>query len=1025
MKPIKLTMRAFGPYKNEEVIDFTKLHDNRLFVISGATGAGKTTIFDGLCFALYGQGSGSDRKDTKMLRSDFADDDVHTSVELVFELGQKNYRILRQMGHVKKGRKTATGEKYEFYEVLPTNEEVAVVERQKVTDINHKIEELIGLTYDQFSQIVMLPQGEFRKLLTSQTENKEEILRKIFKTNRYGDMALKLEKKKQHAEQRLTEARVMKNSYLEQLSGALPNRESILFTTLDKNSNINQIQTALENELQFYEQKIIEDRELYKRAFELHQQKYNDYVAHKSLNERIDAYEQNQKKLFEIASKKQYFEKMKMEYDIAIKASQIDPVYKQLILLEREVQQQRAKLVEVNKQYEISKINLEEQKKYFDIEKHKQDKRDEAFKHVNELEKLIPIFEEIDNQVKRVNTISNQNNQLQEHVNNLETKILQKKNNKASIEASIEQLELTLEQLPLLMVEQANLKEIVQAIERYNKTQKEILLLNEQFQDTVRLYEKAKQVYDQTEANWLSNQAALLASSLSPGTPCPVCGSREHHVTHRELSDIVDEKEMKQLKAILDQKQQMKAECQSDLKTANSQLEEIYKELQSFNVSLDNQTEMIERFNEVRETVVKLQNDNKLLSELKQQFKKLESEQQQLELDYKQLDQLVRDKKSELIQQQTILEQKRLSIPNNLKTRHDLQLALNQAVSLKDQLYAAWEHAQKSYQQAQTEVLTNGETLNMTSKQLEESTIKFKNLKSEFMEILVGSGFETIEEFLKAKRSEVEVRQLHDQYLNYMNVLHSLTEQVNKEKEQLQNIEKVDLSALEEELDGLKRDYERAHQNLNESNNCKEICLDYLNKLIKITTEIEELEVSSYRIVDLYNILRGQNNRKISFERYVQMGYLEQITEAANIRLKNLSKGQFYLQCSDRQESHGRQSGLSLDVYDTYTGQSRDVKSLSGGEKFNASLCLALGMADVIQSYQGNVRIDTMFIDEGFGSLDEESLMKAIDTLIDLQKTGRMIGVISHVAELKAAMPAILQVEKRKEGYSKTSILLK
>src|SRR5690606_8482568 len=195
MKPIKLTMRAFGPYKNEETIDFTKLHDNRLFVISGSTGAGKTTIFDGICFALYGSASGSDRKDVKMLRSDFADDDIHTAVEFIFELHGKTYRVLRQIPHVKKGRKSATGEKYELFEVLPNNEETPAVERQKVTDINQKIQDLIGLNFDQFSQIVMLPQGEFRKLLTSQTENKEEILRKIFKTDRYGQIAYKLETK--------------------------------------------------------------------------------------------------------------------------------------------------------------------------------------------------------------------------------------------------------------------------------------------------------------------------------------------------------------------------------------------------------------------------------------------------------------------------------------------------------------------------------------------------------------------------------------------------------------------------------------------------------------------------------------------------------------------------------------------------------------------------------------------------------------------------------------------------------------
>ena len=164
---------------------------------------------------------------------------------------------------------------------------------------------------------------------------------------------------------------------------------------------------------------------------------------------------------------------------------------------------------------------------------------------------------------------------------------------------------------------------------------------------------------------------------------------------------------------------------------------------------------------------------------------------------------------------------------------------------------------------------------------------------------------------------------------------------------------------------------------------------------------------------------------KLSFERYLQIEYLEQILEAANERLKHLSNGQFHLTRSDRQEARGKQSGLGLDVYDAYTGQARDVKTMSGGEKFNASLCLALGMADVIQSFEGNVSIETMFIDEGFGSLDEESLNKAIETLVDLQKSGRMIGVISHVQELKAAIPAILEVEKTKEGISRTRFQLK
>src|SRR5699024_762374 len=183
-----LSMTAFGPYKDKEVIDFTQLDGHQLFVISGATGAGKTTIFDAICFALYGTASGSDRANTTMLRSHFADDDVHTAVEFIFEIHGCTYRVLRQIGHIKQGNKSKTGDKFEFYEIVENGEEIPRVDRQNVSEINKKIEALIGLSEDQFKQIVMLPQGEFRKLLTSETENKEDILRRIFKTERYRKM---------------------------------------------------------------------------------------------------------------------------------------------------------------------------------------------------------------------------------------------------------------------------------------------------------------------------------------------------------------------------------------------------------------------------------------------------------------------------------------------------------------------------------------------------------------------------------------------------------------------------------------------------------------------------------------------------------------------------------------------------------------------------------------------------------------------------------------------------------------------
>ncbi|MEC2644796.1 AAA family ATPase, partial [Bacillus thuringiensis] len=226
MRPIQLIMTAFGPYKQKEVIDFEDLGEHRIFAISGNTGAGKTTIFDAICYVLYGEASGEERSDTSMLRSQFADDNVYTSVELTFQLKGKRYEIKRQLGHKKQGNKTITGHAVELYEVID-GENVPAVDRFHVTDVNKKVEDLIGLSKHQFSQIVMLPQGEFRKLLTSETENKEEILRRIFKTDRYKLMRELLDQKRKQWKDVLQEKQKERELYFRNVF-KLPIRDGAL-----------------------------------------------------------------------------------------------------------------------------------------------------------------------------------------------------------------------------------------------------------------------------------------------------------------------------------------------------------------------------------------------------------------------------------------------------------------------------------------------------------------------------------------------------------------------------------------------------------------------------------------------------------------------------------------------------------------------------------------------------------------------------------------------------------------------------
>src|SRR5690625_60437 len=289
LKPLRLSMTAFGPYKTTEVIDFTKLNDHHLFVISGATGAGKTTIFDGICFALYGSASGSDRENITMLRSHFADDHVHTAVELVFELKGRIYRVLRQLGHTKKGNKTRTGEKYEFVEYVD-GEEIPCVDRQMVSEINDKLEQLIGLTQDQFKQIVLLPQGEFRKLLTSESGNKEAILRRLFKTERYQQMNHLLKERRDEVEQQFKQEQQMLQHYMKSIASSLEMREeSEVFALLENEYyQPNQVVDALITEEQHYQKKVIAEEKQVTVTRQQLDEKQQAFFAAKAMNERFE-----------------------------------------------------------------------------------------------------------------------------------------------------------------------------------------------------------------------------------------------------------------------------------------------------------------------------------------------------------------------------------------------------------------------------------------------------------------------------------------------------------------------------------------------------------------------------------------------------------------------------------------------------------------------------------------------------------------------------------------------------------------
>jgi DNA repair protein SbcC/Rad50 len=1025
MRPIQLTMTAFGPYKGTETVDFRKLKDNRLFVISGATGAGKTTIFDGICFALYGQASGEDRTDIRAMRSDFADDEVQTTVELTFAIHQRVYRILRQIPYVKKGNKSETVGRCTFYE-LTADGEIPCVDRQIVSEINKKVEELIGFIQAQFSQIVMLPQGEFRKFLTSDTENKETIMRKIFKTDPYRDLVERLKAKKDDAQSQLLKEMQQSEGHIQQIPMVLPERESSIFDVLDnEHYNINQVVQGLEEERSFYEEKTVSDKKNYEDVYAKHTKMQEALHAAKNVNERFSELQQKEAALNELVTKLPINERKEQQLAEAERAVAIEEIERQLTVLQEEVVGKTDNLTNASAAVRMAEEQMELAKSRFHAEAGRKEEREKLTEMLIRLQDHLPAVSSLVEKEKALELLKRELRHLEKELLTAEQKTAEETAKSKDIIAKIEALEGRLgsydERIDLLN----ELNEKCRVLDGYMELQKRIEGLKTEQNTKEEFYWTCKADYDELEQKWFNNQAAILAGTLNEGEACPVCGSEHHPVkSHEKIEEVVSKEQLENEKKRLSEAENHYRTAIINSQNAEQQLDEKSKEMVRLHIDVaSNDLHELKRKLEIE--VSNLRIDRKNLAELKGKSKEREAITAQTVAANSDLERKLYERKSTYQTEATVLELTVQAIPEDVRILSVLQERISEAEQKKIELDHEWERVQKIREETAERLAAAVSAKLHAEKSLEEVLEKRNYAEVRFGEALKKSDFSTEEAYREAKMAEAARLSLKESITLFKRQHHAVREAVAELQVMLKGKEYVDLRQLAMDVEALRKDYEAALTAYNASSEFERTALALKEKLVQSSSQVMELERTYGKITDLYDIIRGQNHLKLSFERYIQIEYLERIIQSANERLKEMSNGQFVLMRSDRQEMRGKQSGLGLDVYDAYTGQTRDVKTLSGGEKFNASLCLALGMADVIQGFQGGVTIETMFIDEGFGSLDEESLSKAIDTLIELQKSGRMIGVISHVPELKAALPAILEVKKSREGHSHTKFTLK
>lgn len=1025
MKPIQLTMTAFGPYKGKETIDFRQLEEHRPFVVSGATGAGKTTIFDGICFALYGQASGEDRTDIRSMRSDFADDAVQTAVELIFELNRRTYRIMRQIPYTKSGNKSETSARCEFFEVVDGGE-VPFVDRQIVSEINRKVEELVGFTQAQFSQIVMLPQGEFRKFLTSDTENKETIMRKIFKTEDYREIVNRLKTKKDKVNEQLMDEKRKVDGFIQQIANLVPHRESLLFQVLSQEYvNTSQVMDGLDEEIGHYAVKRTEDESKYTAAYQQHAAMLETYHTAKKCNEQFEQLGQRKmalKKLMEEIPSIQLKEKRIAD---AERASVIHEIESQFRMLAEEAKSKGSEHQNAVAAVQKATKWVEEKKHAYKEEEGNEQERGALAERLIRLRDHLPAVKDLAAKETKVKNVKVKIEKMEGEFVEASEKAEAEKKKIADLNEQIEKSEQMIAPYNKLFEELNMIRLHYKVVRDFENLKKEHALWIEKKEMASTKFIQTKNEFEIIQNAWLNDQATHLAQTLKDGEPCPVCGSAHHpaKITGHDAKAVSrDELELKRsnLAEVESAFRTVEARCESVL----NQISEKEQEMIELQI-IDGLEVLVAKGQQTAEKVEQLKNVRNELVSLKERQKRADKVSTEWIARKSEIEQALFAQKTLYAQEFALLERELSSIPEGLRDLAHLQAEIDETELRKRQMDEAWQLVRKNVEEAKERLATSINSEHHLKKSVDECVAKRDQAEDRFKKALQASEFSTEEEYRQAKMSEGDRLQLKEYVLQFKQRLHTMKEAIDELEAGLVGKEKTDLDGLMETIQSLKSAYEKAFAAWNHSIECEKALIRLKSDIENSAKGVADLERQVGKITGLYDVIRGQNDHKLSFERFIQIDYLERIIQSANERLRSLSNGQYELIRSDRQEVRGRQSGLGLDVYDAYTGQNRDVKTLSGGEKFNASLSLALGMADVIQSYQGAVSIETMFIDEGFGTLDEEALQKAVDTLVDLQRSGRMIGVISHVEELKTAFPAILEVQKSREGHSVTRFILK
>lgn len=923
MRPHTLILSAFGPFAGETKIDFTKFKGG-IFLISGETGAGKTTIFDGICFALYGEPSGSYRKQD-MLRSDFAKDDIETKVIFSFTHRDQEYKIERTPSYMRKSKRGAGMTRQSPEAVLYHGQDIIVTGNNQVTA---KVEELLGMDRMQYQQISMIAQGEFLKLLYAKGKERGEIFRKIFGTGYLYEFQEKI--KRRHL--------LCKGKY-----------EGIQTTLLEQEENI----------------KISKDAQEYEA--------YAMYLKQKhQIAEFMDVVKQHQKR------KEAEYEKLREQKENdeqRLKEQQI--VYSRVIDKTKEIKAAKGLIRELEeeekeirrKQRMIKKDQAKVQKE--DKEVHKKELR------LSEISKQTKQYKELESLEKKRQSHERARRRFVDQREELEQKKQKEKQKEAGFLEFLDQADKIERQYEKLQKQEFTLSVKTDQLKELCEDKKKYLQERKTYEKEMKSYEKIRierrRLKDKL-SNWQDqydcNQAGLLARTLIDGHPCPVCGSTDHpKAADFKESDITQD----MLKKLREQTEEI-----------DQQYNDIFSKVRQMKGNVDVRRDNLcaksgkepEQFEEI----------DKLYEDTLKEYKITKKEYDRISKQKNKIaDQRVKLEKSK--EKQKSYEQKSNELLEKLHEKEVLCKEVEAGISeiKKTLLYGSLNEAEEEQQRLTDEI----ERIRQYQREIEQQGEEIQK-----QEVQITATREEKEKNLKDLKMQLDqMRTLNEEILD----LQKFESKLNKEEKEIRKQTEV----LEQ---------------LNQQISINGQSIKFMDKKL---VEYRDAEMNYTLLKDLSDTANGEQKgkTKISFERFVQSVYFDLVLSAANQRLSVMSEQRYYLLRKEENENKKGSSGLEIEILDEWTGKRRNVRSLSGGESFKAALSLALGLSDVIQNKKGGIDVDTIFIDEGFGTLDADSLNKAMQIIHTLSLEGnKLVGIISHVEELKDQIDQKIEVYKDHAG---------